>query len=810
MKLYSKILSLIILIVVYASCSENSTQQAEDNSPGVTSENDWIRIGPGGGGSTFIPTFSYSNTDKFLIRCDMTGAYLTNDGGDSYAQINYPNGSQSFAYDPKDSMTIYIGSNSLNRSVDGGKSWERILPVKEDVVKEIFQSDHASLRILTKENSVFNITGYSKAVKNIKVDPNDSKSIYFSMGNFFFYTLDGGADWKRISLEQNVQFIYTNTESLKDQVYVFTRKSLIVINKNTWKHTDIEIPEQMQPAFSYTGGIIGENGETVFYALHNDESLRGHGGIAPTTVWVSRDLGSTWEQSKDVVISNPENATPTYSTLSAAENDAANVYIVTSSYEEKKEGGSIAHWYGTIKSADAGESWTWVWKGGGGSGKYTIKDGEDAPNLKDAWVQKVFGGEYIRLMDVGVAPNNGDVAVVTDWYRLMKTIDGGKSWTSIYSKEQPGGSYISNGLDVTTVYGIHFDPFNKDHIAISYTDIGYHHSYDGGKSWTRSTEGIPVEWHNTCYWMAFDPEVKDKIYSVWSGLHDFPRGKMTRSPNWIRYGKGGVAISLDGGRSWTPKVEGMGFDSPSTSIVLDENSPVGNRTLYVAAFGKGVFKSIDDGQNWILHNNGIEGSLAAFELTIQPDGTLFLVTSATPQHKGGQQGREIFLGAVYKSTDGAASWQRLDVGNKVGFPNGLTFDPQNPKRLYLGSWADINLSDLIGGSLARSTGGDKLIDLDGGIMMSEDGGVNWTQIFDPDHYVYDVTIDPAHPGRVYCNTFDQGAYRSDDYGKTWNKLKGYDFHWGHRVIVDKHDPEKVYLTTYGSSVWHGKPYVEAH
>jgi len=42
--------------------------------------------------------------------------------------------------------------------------------------------------------------------------------------------------------------------------------------------------------------------------------------------------------------------------------------------------------------------------------------------------EKAFGGEYIRLMDVGVYPNDGNVAIVTDWYRTMKTIDGGKTW----------------------------------------------------------------------------------------------------------------------------------------------------------------------------------------------------------------------------------------------------------------------------------------------------------------------------------------------------------------------------------------------
>jgi len=116
-----------------------------------------------------------------------------------------------------------------------------------------------------------------------------------------------------------------------------------------------------------------------------------------------------------------------------------------------------------------------------------------------------------------------------------------------------------------------------------------------------------------------------------------------------------------------------------------------------------------------------------------------------------------------------------------------------------------NLSDLIGGSLANATGGNELMDLDGGILVSEDGGDSWKQIFDENQYVYDVTVDPYHPGRIYCNTFNQGAYRSDDYGKTWNKLQDYDFHWGHRVIIDENNTEKVFLTTFGSSVWHGSP-----
>jgi len=155
-------------------------------------------------------------------------------------------------------------------------------------------------------------------------------------------------------------------------------------------------------------------------------------------------------------------------------------------------------------------------------------------------------------------------------------------------------------------------------------------------------------------------------------------------------------------------------------------------------------------------------------------------------------------GAVYKSVDGAATWKKLNL--TAGplfpsplFPNGVTVDPSNPNKIYVACWAGMD---------------DKALTMPGGIFASDDGGATWRSIFDPKQYVYDATIDPYHPGRLYACTFNQAAYRSDDGGKSWKRLKGYDFHWGHRIIIDENDHEKIYLTTYGSSVWHGVPVVE--
>src|SRR5256886_16801428 len=67
------------------------------------------------------------------------------------------------------------------------------------------------------------------------------------------------------------------------------------------------------------------------------------------------------------------------------------------------------------------------------------------------------------------------------------------------------------------------------------------------------------------------------------------------------------------------------------------------------------------------------------------------------------------------------------------------------------------------------------------------------------------SVDPRDPRILYASGFEASAWRSTDRGESWQRIRGFNFKWGHRVIPDPVDPSKVYITTYGGSGLHWSP-----
>ena len=122
-------------------------------------------------------------------------------------------------------------------------------------------------------------------------------------------------------------------------------------------------------------------------------------------------------------------------------------------------------------------------------------------------------------------------------------------------------------------------------------------------------------------------------------------------------------------------------------------------------------------------------------------------------------------------------------------PTSLVIDPENPSRLILSTWG-------------RPVKGQFSPDVGGGIYVSEDNGKKWVQVLHGDQHIHDITIDLRN-NMFYACGFNASAYRSEDHGKTWQRIKGYNFKWGKRIDPDPRDPEKIFIITFGGGVWHG-------
>jgi photosystem II stability/assembly factor-like uncharacterized protein len=499
-----------------------------------------------------------------------------------------------------------------------------------------------------------------------------------------------------------------------------------------------------------SGGFPG-SGEAVIYATSREGAF------------VSRDGGASWDHC---------NLPGSNATVRAVATSRQHPEVAYLSYSRLMMGGKA--WRGVARTRDSGHTWNLVWAEG-------IQPETIPENIHDAWLSTLihpgFGGVPHSL---GVADQNPDVCYGTDMARTWRSTDGGANWTGVYSKQLPGGEWVSTGLDVTTNYGYHFDPFDSRRRFITYTDIGLFRSEDGGRSWTRSVKGVLQAWSNTTYWIEFDPKVKNLMWGVMSYRHDLPR---PGSMSVLDY-KGGVCRSKDGGRTWKPSNAGMPETAP-THILLDPTSPVAKRVLYVAAMGRGVFKSTDGGLTWTAKNDGItQVNPLAWRLARASDGTLYVVIARSSLDGSiGNSGD----GAIYRSTNGAETWVPVAMPAGVNGPNGLAVDPQDPQRLYLAAWG-------------RAVG---MHGEGGGIFLSTDGGRNWRNVIDRDQHVYDVTIDPRNPRTLYAAGFEASAWHSMDRGEHWRRIPGFNFTWGHRVIPDPEDSKKVYITTFGGSVWHG-------
>src|SRR5215467_8494487 len=137
---------------------------------------DFKVLGPGGGGAMFNPTVSPLDSKTVLISCDMTGSYITHDGGDSWRMFNLRGVVRFFAFDPHDPKVMYAQATGLWRSTDAGETWKLLYPHPARIKNIVMRSDHSDENLVSDPDPLGMITA-------LAIDPENSKVLYAAAGD---------------------------------------------------------------------------------------------------------------------------------------------------------------------------------------------------------------------------------------------------------------------------------------------------------------------------------------------------------------------------------------------------------------------------------------------------------------------------------------------------------------------------------------------------------------------------------------------------------------------------------------------------
>ncbi|MGD0793659.1 MAG: hypothetical protein ABR920_18000 [Terriglobales bacterium] len=274
---------------------------------------------------------------------------------------------------------------------------------------------------------------------------------------------------------------------------------------------------------------------------------------------------------------------------------------------------------------------------------------------------------------------------------------------------------------------------------------------------------------------------------------------------------GGVWKSTDGANTWSPVFDKDGAPSIG-SIAVAVSDP---NVVYVGtgeacirgniSQGDGVWKSVDAGKSW--KSVGLKDSRAIGKVIVNPRNPdiVFVAALGHPFGPNAERG-------VFRTTDGGKTWDKVLYKDENTGAIDVVFDPQNPNILFASLWEARRTPWTLssggpGSGVYRSTDGGAtwkrleehglpkgpygriglavaanservyaLIEAkEGGLYRSDDGGDTWDLVngshglFQRPWYYMHVIADPQDANTVYV--LDVEFFKSTDGGRNFNKVK---------------------------------------
>jgi photosystem II stability/assembly factor-like uncharacterized protein len=455
----------------------------------------WTELDENNGldGGLYIPSlFMHPDNPDVLLaavtgvggRGTNPGAYLTQDGGDTWESILSLSTAEAVEIATSDPNVWYVASQGLiYRSDDAGQTWQEF-----------------PLKTADRESGI---------PIDLQVDPRDAKRIFLnSYGGGNMLSTDGGETWMDASRG------YTGATIGGLAVAPGTGRTVFAgANTATFRSKDGGRTWLGTPLPTGMGGAAAAGTETIlFYPSGNGSGAEiiASGGQADGNVYHSADGGTTWISS--TVVSNL--VVPFLArALAVAPSDPQIVYI---GYADRAC--LLLDWVYCVNNPPGFFR--------SGDGGYTWEPMTSVPFTNTS------------ILNLAVSPDDALTLYAATMAGPYRSQDGGGTWQPM---EVSSGPSVDAGVEAPSVFVFAVDPFDSQVIYAGSPDSGVYRSQDGGDTWVQASAGMDA--NEPITHLLPDPNREGVIYasSTLSGVFVSTDGAQT----WQQIAEGLTALVVD-------------------------------------------------------------------------------------------------------------------------------------------------------------------------------------------------------------------------------------------------------------------------
>lgn len=192
--------------------------------------------------------------------------------------------------------------------------------------------------------------------------------------------------------------------------------------------------------------------------------------------------------------------------------------------------------------------------------------------------------------------------------------------------------------------------------------------------------------------------------------------------------------SEDAGKTWKAKNKGIGKANIKDADILSMAlNPYDSKNIFVGLKKGGILRTFDGGENWEFANFQSE---KVYGLALDPENGKTLYASAVWKKTG----------KIFKSEDRGETWEEIYSSPAEGaIVISLTIDKKNHNVIYVTT----NQNE---------------------ILRSQDGGVQWSQIFLAKEPVLNICLDSQNSDLFYFITIGGKFFRTQNRGETFEEI----------------------------------------